>query len=51
MTLTSLSRIFNFNTLEEDEDNISYDVEFLFSNILVKEAIDFVIGQIDVQKK
>ena len=37
--------------LEEDERDVSHDVETLFTNILVKETIDFIIDQTYVKKK
>ena len=35
----------------KDEDDVSYDVKPLFLNIPVKETIDYIIDQINVQKK
>ena len=35
---------------EEDEKDISYDAKSLFTNITVKETIDYIIDQIYVQK-
>ena len=36
--------------LQEDEENVSYDVESLFTNILIQE-IKYIIEQIYVHKK
>ena len=38
-------------SLEEDEEDVSYDVESLFTNIPVTETIDNIKDQIYVQKK
>lgn len=35
----------------KDEDDVSYDVKPLFLNIPVKETIDYIIDQINMQKK
>ena len=37
--------------LEEDEQDVSHDVETLFTNMLVKETIDFIVDQTYVKKK
>lgn len=41
----------NWPSLEDDEEDTSYDVESLFTNIPIKETIDNIIDQIYVQKK
>ena len=37
--------------LDEDEEYVSYDVDSLFTNIPVQEAIDYIIHQIYTEKK
>ena len=37
--------------LQDDEENVLYDVESLFTNIPIQETINYVIEQIYVQKK
>ena len=41
----------NLPPLSEDEEDVSYDVEFLFTNIPIKETIDYIIEQIYTHKK
>ena len=41
----------NLPPLEKDEEDVSYDVESLFTNIPVSETIDYIINQIYVHKK
>ena len=36
--------------LQEDEEDVSYDVESLFTSIPVRETIDFILNEIYVQK-
>ena len=36
--------------LQEDEEDVSYDVESLFTNIPVRETIDFILDEIYVRK-
>ena len=36
--------------MEEDEEFVSYDPKLLFTNILVKGTIDYIIDQIYMQK-
>ena len=35
----------------EDEEDISYDVESLFTNILINETIDFIYDEIQILEK
>ena len=37
--------------LQDDEEDVSYDVESLFPNISIQEAINYIIDQIYVHKK
>ena len=37
--------------LSEDEEDVSYDVESLFTNIAINETIDFVCDEIHIHKK
>ena len=37
--------------LQDDEEDVSYDVESLFTNILIEETINYIIDQIYVHKK
>ena len=37
--------------LQDDEEDVSYDVESLFANILIQETINYIIEQINVHKK
>ena len=41
----------NLPPLLEDEEDVSYDVESLFTNIPIKETIDYIIEQIYTYKK
>ena len=41
----------NLPPLSEDEEDVSYDVESLFTNIPIKETIDYIIEQIYTHKK
>ena len=41
----------NLPPLIEDEEDVSYDVESLFTNIPIKETIDYIIEQIYTYKK
>ena len=43
--------MFNNVTLSEDDEDVSYDVECLFTNIPVKETIDFICDEIYNHKK
>ena len=38
-------------SLQDDEDDVSYDVDSLFTNIPVEETIKYIIKQIYVHKK
>ena len=38
-------------TLQDDEEDVSYDVESLFTNIPIQETINYIIEQIYVHKK
>ena len=37
--------------LQDHEEDVSYDVESLFTNILIQETINYIIEQIYVYKK
>ena len=37
--------------LQDDEENVSYDVEPSFTNILIEETINYIIEQIHVHIK
>ena len=37
--------------LQDDEEDVSYDVESLFTNILIKEKISYIFEQMHVQKR
>ena len=37
--------------LQDDEEDVSYDVESLFTNILIKEKISYIFEQMNVQKR
>ena len=37
--------------LQDDEEDVSYDVESLFTNILIKEKISYIFEQMYVQKR
>ena len=39
------------STLQDDEEDVSYDVESLFTNIPIEETINYIIEQIYVHKK
>ena len=41
----------NLPSLPQDEEYVSYDVESLFTNVLVQETIDYIIDEIYVNKK
>ena len=41
----------NFPALLNDEDDLSYNVEFLFTNIPIKDTIEYIIEQIYTHKK
>ena len=43
--------ILNNTPLSEDEEDVSYDVELLFTNIPIKDTIDFICEEIYVHKK
>lgn len=50
ITLKNFSReLSTLPPLEEDEDDVWYDVECLFTKILVKETTDYIIDRIFVQ--
>ena len=38
-------------TISEDEEDVSYDVESLLTNIPIKDTIDFIFEEIYVHKK
>ena len=37
--------------MEEDEEDVSCDVEYLFSNIPVEETINYIVDQVYMRKK
>ena len=41
----------NLPSLPQDEEYVSYDVESLFTNVLLQETIDYIIDEIYVNKK
>ena len=41
----------NIQPLQEDQEDISYDVESLFTNIPINETIDYILDQIHNKKK
>ena len=41
----------NLPPLKDDEEYVSYDIESLFTNILLKETIDYILEQIYVHNK
>ena len=41
----------NIPPLQEDEEDVSYDVESLFTNIPINETIDYILDQIYNKKK
>ena len=41
----------NLPPLQADEEYVSYDVDSLFTNIPVKDTIDYITGQIYVNKR
>ena len=41
----------NIQPLQEDEEDISYDMELLFTNIPINETIDYILDQIYNKKK
>ena len=41
----------NIPTLQEDEEDVSYDMESLFTNIPIIETIDYILDQIYNKKK
>ena len=49
-TLTFPDLIKNLSNFDEYED-VSYDVEFLFTSIPVEETINYIINQICIQKE
>ena len=49
-TLTFPDLIKNLSNLDEYED-VSYDVEFLFTSIPVEKTINYIINQICIQKE
>ena len=45
------SMLSSFPPLQDDEEDVSYDVESLFTNIPIQETINYIIEQIYVHKK
>ena len=41
----------SISPLQDDEEDVSYDAESLFTNILIQETINYIIEQIYVHKK
>ena len=41
----------SISPLQDDEEDVSYDVDSLFTNILIQETINYIIEQIYVHKK
>ena len=41
----------NLPPLPDDEENISYNVESLFTNIPIKDTIEYIIEQVHARKK
>ena len=41
----------SISPLQDDEEDLSYDVESLFTNIPIEETINYIIEQIYVYKK
>ena len=39
------------NYLQDDKEDVSYDVESLFTNILIEETINYTIQQLYIHKK
>ena len=49
--MLNFSSMLNNVPISEDEGNVSYNVESLFTNIPIKDTIDFVCKEIYVHKK
>ena len=47
----SLNFLKDLPPLKDDEEYVSYDVEYLFTNIPLKETIDYILEQIYVHNK
>ena len=47
----NFSAMLNNAPISEDEEDVTYDVESLFTNIPVKDTIDFICEEIYVHKK
>ena len=45
------SMLSSIPSLQDDEEDVSYDVESLFTNILIEESINYIIEQIYVHKR
>ena len=41
----------SISPLQDDEEDVSYDVESLFTNILIEERINYITEQIYAHKK
>ena len=41
----------SISPLQDDEEDVLYDVESLFTNILIEETINYIIEQIYAHKK
>ena len=51
LLMLNFSSMLNNVPISEDEGNVSYNVESLFTNIPIKDTIDFVCKEIFVHKK
>ena len=51
LLMLNFSSMLNNVPISEDEGNVSYNVESLFTNISIKDTIDFVCKEIYVHKK
>ena len=43
-------KIRDFPPLENEEEDVSYDVESLFTNIPLKETVNYILDHIDIHK-
>ena len=51
LLMLNFSSMLNNVPISEDEGNVSYNVESLFTNIPIKDTIDFVCKEIYVHTK
>ena len=47
--MSNIVKYLSFGTRENEEENVTYDVEPLFTNIPLKETVNYVLDQIYVQ--